>query len=157
MLQTILIAMLPVFELRGAIPYAMLILNETALRAFWCAVLGNLLPVIPLLILFSKAETWLESAKDKPKTFLSNFLALLFQHAKKRTNGMERLEALGLAIFVAVPLPGTGAWTGCILAALFKLRFWHSFLAISAGVLGAGIIVAWLTILGKLAVSGLLI
>lgn len=155
MFWTLFIAMLPVFELRAAIPFAMLALDKPALWAFGVSVLGNILPVIPLLILFSNISKWLEQTEYKSASKVRIFFNWLFEHAKKRSKGVERLESLGLFIFVAVPLPGTGAWTGCIVAALFKLHFFHSFLAISAGVLGAGIIVTWLTAIGKLAVSGL--
>lgn len=153
----VFISMLPVFELRAAIPFAILSLGEPPLRVFWLSVLGNILPVIPLLIIFSRLERWLERTKYKPASWVRISLNLLFEHAKKRTRGIEKLESIGLAIFVAIPLPGTGAWTGCIVAALLKFRFLYSFVSISAGVLGAGIIVTWLTMIGRLAVSALLV
>lgn len=153
---TLLIAMLPIFELRGSIPFAILSLGESPSRAFWFSVLGNLLPVIPLLIIFSNITKWLEDVKDKPKSFIKTFLTLLFEHVKKRSLGIERLESIGLAIFVTVPLPGTGVWTACIIAALFRLHFLCALISITVGVIIAGALVTWMTIIGKMTIVGLL-
>jgi uncharacterized membrane protein len=65
---------------------------------------------------------------------------------------VEKFEVLGLMLFVAVPLPGTGAWTGAVVASLFKIRFGYAVLAISAGVIIAGVIITALVAFGKILV-----
>lgn len=143
-LITVIIAALPVSELRGAIPLALLTLKVPFLKVFFLSILGNLLPVIPLLL-------FLEPVSEKLRHFRPwrSFFDRLFERTRRKASLVEKYEAIGLALFVAIPLPVTGAWTGCIAASLFKIRFRHAFLAICVGVVCAAVIVSALTLLGK--------
>lgn len=142
-LLVVIVAVLPIAELRGALPLA-IILGESAFKAFWLSVLGNILPVIPLLFLLEPVSRFLR------KWFLfRRFFDWFFERTKKKAALVQRYEALGLMLFVAVPLPMTGAWAGCVCASLFKIRFRYAVAAICGGVLIAGCIVLVLTLLGK--------
>ena len=143
-LITVIVAALPVSELRGAIPLAVLGFKIPLAKAFLLSVLGNLIPVIPLLL-------FLQPVSEKLRHFRlwSKFFDYLFERTRRKASLVEKYEALGLALFVAVPLPITGAWTGCIAASLFKIRFRYAFLAISIGVLIAAIIVSTITVAGN--------
>ena len=136
--------MLPVFELRGAIPLGFY-LGMSLTKTFILAAIGNLIPVIPLYFLLQPISTGLSRIP-----LFKVFFNWLFNHTKKRAEIVQRYEALGLMLFVAIPLPITGAWTGTIAAALFKIRFKYTILAVIAGVIIAGIIVTILCLLGKL-------
>jgi len=133
---------LPISELRGAIPLA-LSLGMPLKQAFWLSVIGNSIPVIPALFL-------LEPVSNRLRRFRvwSHFFEWLFERTKKKADIIQKYEALGLAIFVAIPLPMTGAWTGAIAASLFKVKFRYAFFAILTGVIIAGIIVSSLCLLG---------
>lgn len=138
----ILTAALPISELRGAIPLG-LIMNIPLFKTFLLAIMGNLIPVIPLLFLFRPVSELL-----RRQVIFKRFFDWYLNKTKERAKIIEKFQALGLAIFVAIPLPFTGAWTGAIAASLFGLRFRYAFLAIMLGVVLAGIIVAILSVLG---------
>ena len=134
------LAMIPVFELRGAIP-----VGVAAGLPFWMvfltAFLGNLLPV-PFLILFTRRVfEWLRTKS----ALLERFVSRLEGKAATKEDLLKKYELLGLCILVAIPLPGTGAWTGSLVAAVFDIRLKHAFPAIALGVLIAGIIVSVVT------------
>lgn len=134
------LAMVPVFELRGAIP-----VGVAAGLPFWTvfltAFLGNLLPV-PFLILFTRRVfEWLRTKS----ALLERFVSRLERKAATKEDLLKKYELLGLCILVAIPLPGTGAWTGSLVAAVFDIRLKHAFPAIALGVLIAGIIVSVVT------------
>lgn len=134
------LAMVPVFELRGAIP-----VGVAAGLPFWTvfltAFLGNLLPV-PFLILFTRRVfEWLRTKS----ALLERFVSRLERKAASKEDLLKKYELLGLCILVAIPLPGTGAWTGSLVAAVFDIRLKHAFPAIALGVLIAGIIVSAVT------------
>jgi len=137
-----IVGALPVSELRGAIPLG-LYCGMPITKVFWLAVLGNLIPVIPLLFLLEPVSLRLRRFK-----IWSRFFDWLFERTKKRADRIQKYEALGLAMFVAIPLPITGAWTGIVAASLFKIRFRYAFIAIVAGVLCSGLIVSTLCTLG---------
>lgn len=132
--------MVPVFELRGAIP-----VGVAAGLPFWSvfitAILGNLLPV-PFLILFTRRVfEWLR----KKSAFLERLVSRLEKKAAAKEDLLKKYELLGLCILVAIPLPGTGAWTGSLVAAVFDIRLKHAFPAIALGVLIAAVIVSVVT------------
>ena len=134
------LAMIPVFELRGAIP-----VGVAAGLPFWTvfltAFLGNLLPV-PFLILFTRRVfEWLRTKS----ALLERYVSRLERKAATKEDLLKKYELLGLCILVAIPLPGTGAWTGSLVAAVFDIRLKHAFPAIALGVLIAGIIVSVVT------------
>ncbi|MFA5410603.1 MAG: small multi-drug export protein [Candidatus Omnitrophota bacterium] len=137
-----IVAALPISELRGAIPLA-LSFNMPLTKAFWLAVLGNLSFVVPALFLFEPLSNKLRKFK-----LWSRFFDWLFKRTKRNADTVQKYEALGLVLFVAMPLPMTGAWSGVIAATLFKIRFRYALLAIVAGVLFAGLIVSTLSVLG---------
>jgi len=138
----LIVSALPVSELRGAIPLA-LSFGLSPVKAFWLSVLGNCLIIAPALIFFEPVTNALRKFK-----FWSKFFDWLFERTKRNSDAIQKYEALGLAIFVAIPLPMTGAWSGVIAASLFKIKFRYAFAAITAGVLCAGIIVISLCNLG---------
>ncbi|MEI6831251.1 MAG: small multi-drug export protein [Candidatus Omnitrophota bacterium] len=140
----IIVAALPISELRGAIPLA-LSFGMSLPKAFWLAILGNCIIVAPALFLFEPVTKLLRRFK-----IWSRFFDWVFERTKKNSDSIQKYEALGLAIFVAIPLPMTGAWSGVIAASLFKIRFRYAFLAIVAGVICAGLIVSALCALGIL-------
>ena len=142
-LQVIGYGALPIFELRGAIPIAILVHDFPWYYAYLFAVIGNLLPV-PFILLFLDFATKILS---KVKLF-ERFLNWLFDRVRQRGKRVERFERIGLALFVAIPLPITGAWTGAILAVLMGMKFKYAFISILVGVLIAGVIVTCATVLG---------
>jgi uncharacterized membrane protein len=137
-----LVGALPISELRGAIPLA-LSFGMPMSKAFWLSVLGNSIPVMPALFLLEPVSNRLRRFK-----IWSRFFDWLFERTKKKADTIQKYEALGLAIFVAIPLPMTGAWSGVVAASLFKIRFRYAFIAIITGVIGAGLIVSALCGLG---------
>ncbi|MBN2373320.1 small multi-drug export protein [bacterium] len=140
-LLTVLVAMLPIAELRGAIPLA-LSLKLSVANAYLLSVAGNLIPILPVLLLLEPVSKHLRKIDA-----FDHFFNWLFNRTRNRSALIERLELIGLVLFVAVPLPMTGAWTGAVAAFLFRFRVRNAFLAIVFGVLLAGIVVT-LTCLG---------
>jgi len=139
-----IVGALPVSELRGAIPLA-LSFGMPLAKAFWLSVLGNCIIVIPALFLFEPVTKVLRKFK-----IWSKFFDWVFERTKKNSDVVQKYEALGLAIFVAIPLPITGAWSGVIAASLFKIRFRYAFPSIVLGVICAGLIVSALCAFGIL-------
>ncbi len=143
-LLVFLTAALPISELRGAIPLG-LYLKEPIVKVVFLSILGNLLPVAPILFLLQPVSEKLRKFK-----ILNRFFDWLFERTKKKASLVEKYEAIGLALFVAIPLPITGAWTGCIAASLFKIRFRYAFMSIILGVFIAAFIVTALCLSGIL-------
>ena len=142
-IAVIILAALPVSELRGAIPLA-IALDFSPLKAYLLAFFGNMIPVLPLLFLLQPISNRLRRIK-----IFERFFDWLFERTRKKASLVEKFEALGLILFVAIPLPITGAWTGCVAATLFKIRFRYAFVAITLGVIIAGFIVLGLSLAGK--------
>jgi uncharacterized membrane protein len=144
-LAVFIISMLPIIELRGALPVAINVFDMPWYYAFTLAFLGNLLPV-PFILLFFRAITrWL-----RRWSVFERFFNWLFERTMRRGRMIEKYERIGLALFVAVPLPVTGAWTGSLVAVLLGLRVKMAFISIAIGVFIAGIIVTTLSLLGWL-------
>ena len=140
LLQTFLISMVPVIELRGAIPYG-IARGLTFWQAIPVAIVGNLVPV-PFIILFiKKIFTWMRAYFPK----LDGLVTKLENRALSKTDTVKKYAFWGLFLFVAIPLPGTGAWTGALIAAMLEMRVKDAFPAIALGVLTAGAIVAFVT------------
>ena len=129
-------AALPVFELRGAIPLGAS-LGMPFGRLYFLALLGNLIPVLPLLLFFKYSFHHLENIK-----FLGRFFKWWFRRVERKSKLVERWGFWGLVLFVAIPMPVTGAWTGTAAATLFEIRTRKAFLAILIGVAIAGIVVS---------------
>jgi uncharacterized membrane protein len=134
----LLISMVPLIELRGAIPIAVAI-GLPKLPSFIIAIIGNMLPV-PIIYLFARRV--LEWGKDKKYT--RKFFSWCLNKGEKAGKKLEKKAGLGLYValllFVAIPLPGTGAWTGTLGASILKMDFKKSVLAVTLGVLIAGLI-----------------
>jgi uncharacterized membrane protein len=132
-LLVILIAALPIAELRVAIPVAIASLDFTWYYAFLLAIIGNMLPV-PFILIFLEAATRL---LNRVPTF-KKWLDWLFERTRKRGEIIQKNKGIGLLLFVAVPLPVTGAWTGSLAAVLFGIGFKQAFFSILLGVMIAG-------------------
>ena len=131
------ISMVPVIELRGAIPVG-LSLGVPYWAVFATALFGNLLPV-PILILFTtQVFGWLR----KKSPLLERFVSRMERKAETKRELVDRYKFLGLFILGAIPLPGTGAWTGSLVSAVFGIDLKHAMPAIALGVLTAGIVVS---------------
>ncbi len=139
-LLTMLISMLPVVELRGGLP-AGVAMGLPIPTAYIAALVGNMLPV-PFIILFIRPLfQWLRVHVPK----LGGFASQLEQRAQEKSVDVARFQLWGLLIFVAIPLPGTGAWTGALIAAVMDMRLRRAVPAIFAGVVIAGLIITVLT------------
>lgn len=129
------LSMAPVSELRGGIP-AGLVMHLPLAVVLPLAVLANIVAVIPVLL-------WLEPlARTLGRVRLfGRFFDWVFGRARRRSKIVDRYGVLGLALFVAIPLPVTGAWTGAVIAVLMGLPFWRSLACIALGVLIASVLV----------------
>ena len=135
-LQTLIMGMTPVVELRGAIPFG-LALGLDPMSCFIAAVIGNCIP-IPFIILFIK-HVFTLMRKMSPK--FGAIVDKLEKRADEKSDVVEKYALWGLVILVAIPLPGTGAWTGSLVAALMNVPLRKSGPACVFGVLIAGIVV----------------
>ena len=131
--------MVPLIELRGAMIYAA-VAELPFLPSLVCCVLGNILPV-PFLIKFAK--TVLVYFSNIPK--IGFIFQKIIEHGNKKAKKVNNLELLSLFLFVAIPLPGTGAWTGALVAAMLDMPLKKAFPAILLGVVGAAIIVSFVS------------
>ena len=139
-LLTFLVAMVPVVELRGAIPFGV-VRGLNLWTAIIASVLGNLVPV-PFIILFiRRIFAWMRAHMPK----LDGLVTRMEKKAEKNRAAVEKYAFGGLAIFVGIPLPGTGAWTGALVAAMMEMRLKRAFPAIVIGVVIAGVIVSIVT------------
>ena len=139
-LMTFFISMVPVLELRGAIPFG------TAYGLpLWAAILisivGNLVPVPFIIIFIRKIFAWLRRKNQK----LDHLVTRFEKRAESKSETVQKYAFWGLFVLVAIPLPGTGAWTGALVAAMLDMRLKRAFPAIALGVIAAGVIVAFVT------------
>jgi uncharacterized membrane protein len=129
------LSMLPFTELRASIPLG-IALEIYPWRVFWIAVVGNLVPVLPILCFLRPLEKFINRLP-----YLGNCLQAFLASIRHRGEKISKYGLIGLLLFVLIPLPGTGVWTGTLLAWLFGFPYFTSFLMISLGVLGAGLLV----------------
>jgi len=149
LLNVILVSALPFSELRGGIPLGILYYGLTPEKAYVIAVAGNLLPV-PFLLLF------LENLRNfVTKTRLSPIYMFFERRTERKREIIDKYGYFGLLLFVAIPLPVTGAWTGSLISFLLKLNPVKAFVFIAAGVLTAGLIVT-ATVIGAFSISSLI-
>lgn len=139
-IMTMGISMAPVLELRGAIPMGVAS-GLSVKTAMIVAIIGNLIPVPFIIVFVRKIFAWIRT-KSK---WLDNLVHRFERKAERSWERVNRYEIFGLIILVAVPLPGTGAWTGALVAAMLDMRLARAFPAIAAGVVIAGIIVSYIT------------
>lgn len=139
-LVVVTLAAAPVSELRGAIPLALGSFNFSVQKAVTLSILGNLIPVIPLFFMLNYISEFLMKFKWGNK-----FFTWWFNRTRKHSDLVEKYETLGLILFVGIPLPMTGAWSGCVAAYLLGIKFRHAFPAIITGILLAATIVTLAT------------
>ena len=131
--------MVPLIELRGAVPIG------TGLGLPWhwtliVSIIGNCIPIPIILIFVKKVLTWMRGCSVKLFSKISNFM---FEKAEKNREKINKYAAWGLFLFVAIPIPGTGAWTGALVASLFDMDKKKAALSIFSGVITAGLIMTF--------------
>ena len=139
-LLTVLVSMIPVVELRGGIPFGV----TTGLpvwAAFIAAVIGNLIPVPFIIVYIRRIFQWMRRRMPR----LNGMVDKLERKAHLKGQRVTKYKYLGLAVFVAIPLPGTGAWTGSLAAAFLDMPLRKAIPSVIAGVLIAGMAISILT------------
>ena len=129
-------SMIPIIELRGAIPMGA-VFGMPWWQAYILSVLGNMVPVPFILLLIKKIIQWMSASKIKFFNKIANFL---LRKVEKKRAGIEKYAFGGVCLFVAVPLPVTGAWTGSLVAAMIDMKFWKALLSCLLGVMISGVI-----------------
>ncbi|MDD5747686.1 MAG: small multi-drug export protein [Actinomycetota bacterium] len=137
-IATVLIAMMPLAELRGSIPIANQSFHLPMWKAFVFSIIGNMIPVPIIILCLEPISRWL----SRHSRTMERFFNWLFERTRRKLEKKYELYAeVALAIFVAIPLPVTGAWTGSVGAFIFDIPFKKALFWIFLGVLGAGVIV----------------
>ena len=139
-IKVFLIAMIPIFELRGAIPFGMWEYKLPLWKVIPIALAGNMFPIFFILLFFNFVTKIFFKVP-----FLKRLLEAIFARTRRKTEVIQKYEEIGLMLFVAIPLPITGAWTGSLAAYLFGLKFWKSILFIFLGVCIAAVVVTLLS------------
>lgn len=134
---TILVSMVPVVELRGGIPFGAA-LGLPTWAAYIAAVIGNLIPVPFIIVYIRRIFQWMRRRLPK----FNRIVDVLERKAHLKGAKVSRFKYLGLAIFVAIPLPGTGAWTGALAAAFLDMPLRRAIPSIVVGVVTAGLIIS---------------
>ncbi|MBE6629437.1 MAG: small multi-drug export protein [Ruminococcaceae bacterium] len=130
-------SMIPIIELRGAIPLGMA-LGMPWWQSYLFAVIGNMIP-IPFILLFVKQFiAWMQRSRVRLFNRFGNWLV---RKAEKNRGKIEKYSFFGVCLFVAIPLPVTGAWTGSLVASVIGMKPWKAFLSCLLGVMIAGVIV----------------
>ena len=141
-IQIFLLAMAPIGELRVSIPVGLTVYNLNLFLVYFISVIGNLVPVILLLLFLKPISKWLSQRFE----IFQKFFSWIFKRAKKKYNSrMEKYGYPALIIFVAIPLPVTGGWTASLIAFLFGIPLKKAFSLIALGTLTAGLIVSLIT------------
>lgn len=130
-----IISMIPILELRGALLVAGPLLGVPVAKAIPLCIIGNIIPVPFILLLITPIFNWMKGTK-KLKPFVDRMEA----RAMSKKDQIEKYEFWGLVLFVGIPLPGTGAWTGSLIAALLGIKFKKAFPAVVIGILMATVI-----------------
>lgn len=139
-IMTLLVSMAPIIELRGAIPIG--VGNGLDFKvALIVAIIGNMIPVPFIIFFIRKIFLWM---RNKNET-LNNLVVKFENKAAEKAKLVDKYEWFGLVILVAIPLPGTGAWTGALVAAMLNMRIKKALPAIFIGVVIAGFIVTYIT------------
>ena len=142
-IMTFLISMVPVVELRGGLPYG--ILQGLSLPVAACAaILGNMLPVPFILAFIERIFSFVRRSYPK----LDSLIGKLEKRAEEKQKTVDKYGAIGLVLLVAIPLPGTGAWTGSLVAALMRMKPQKAVPLIFIGVLIAAVLMTVITKLG---------
>lgn len=131
-----IISMVPILELRGGLLAASLF-NIDIVKAIWICVIGNIIPVPFILLLITPIFQWLKQTK-----LFRPLVEKLESKAMGKSGQIEKYEFWGLVLFVGIPLPGTGAWTGSLIASLLGIKFKKAFPAVIVGILVATVIMS---------------
>ena len=134
-------SMIPIIELRGAIPLGAA-LGLPWWQSYALSVIGNMLPVPFILLLIKGMIGWMSHSRVAFFNKLANFL---LRKVEKKRDQIEKYSFWGVALFVGIPLPVTGAWTGSLVAAMIDMKFWKAFLSCLFGVMIAGVIMTVLS------------
>lgn len=134
-----LLSVLPISELRGAIPVGVSF-GLSITKVITLSLLGNCSFVIPFLWFLNNLHHHFMKI-----SWYNKFFTWWFSKIKPKTKNIEKYEYIGLALFVGIPLPATGAWSGCVASYLLGLNFWKSVVAIFAGIIIAAIVVTFAT------------
>ena len=137
-LLTVLVSMVPVVELRFGIPFGIGTLGLPEWAAFLAAVTGNLIPVPFIIVYIRRIFQWLR--RHIPR--LNSLVDKLERKAHLKGQRVTKYKYLGLMLFVAIPLPGTGAWTGSLIASLLGVKFKKAFPAVLLGIVIATVIMS---------------
>lgn len=129
------VSLLPILELRGGLIAAAL-LNVDLLIAWPICIIGNILPIPFILLFIQKIFDWMKNTR------FVKLVNKLEEKAEKHAKKIMKHKKFGLFVFVAIPLPGTGAWTGALVAALFKMNVKDAAISIGCGVVGASVIMS---------------
>ena len=134
-------SMIPIIELRGAIPLGAA-LGLPLWKSFTLSVIGNMLPVPIILLFVKKVLSFMSKCRVKLFNKVANWV---YAKAEKNKGKIEKYSFWGVALFVGIPLPMTGAWTGTLVAAMLDMKFWKAVLSAFIGVLVAGIVISLLS------------
>lgn len=140
LLMTLLIAMTPVLELRAAIPAGVIAGLDLRL-VVTTAIIGNLIPIPFIIVFIRRIFKWMQTKSER----LAQLVKRMEEKADRKKDKVLKYEFWGLMLFVAIPLPGTGAWTGALIAAMLDMQLKRAFPAIAAGVVIAALIVTTAT------------
>ncbi len=137
---TFLVSMVPIIELRGGVPIA------TGMGVEWyialpVAIIGNIIPAPFIIIFIKKIFSWMSSKEG----FLARIVIKMEEKAFAKKDTIDKYGPWGLWLFVAIPLPGTGAWTGALIAAMMGISLKKAFPAIATGVVTAGIVMSFIS------------
>lgn len=142
LVKVAIVSALPVFEVRGGIPVGMSTGAPLA-QIIPVAILANVLVVIPILLWFNPVADWLIS-----RGILTGLVQRLIARARAKKPMVDKHGVWALTLFVSIPLPVTGAWTGAIVAAVFEMDFWRAVLCLTLGVMIASVVVTLLSMAG---------
>ena len=140
-----LISMVPLIELRAAIPYGLALAEQFALSPlliYVVAIIGSCLPVPFILFFIRKILAWMQASRV---AFFRKVATFVVEKGERGFARVQKYATVGLFLFVAIPLPGTGAWTGSLIAALLDMKKRYAFLSIALGVITAGVIMSLIT------------
>ena len=146
-----IISMIPILELRGALLVAGPLLGVPVARAIPLCIIGNIIPVPFILLLITPVFNWMKGTK-----LFKPMVTKLESKAMSKSDKIEKYEFWGLVLFVGIPLPGTGAWTGSLIAALLGVKFKKAFPAVILGIFMATVIMWFISyvLLGGVRVLG---
>ena len=136
-----LISMVPLIELRGAIPYGLAV-GLDPFFTYALAIVGNCLPVPFILFFIRKILSWMQASRVR---FFNRVATFVIEKGQRGFRKVQKYAVFGLYLFVAIPLPGTGAWTGALIASLLDMKKRYAFPSIFLGVLTAGVIMSLIT------------